>query len=190
MEYLKPQENQLLSGKMEVSPASKKDLSGLAAGLKHLVGEGAAAQCVFVLQSMAGENYILHCDKAVKEFGRRLTQPLQGKESFLRLSPAAKFSDVKSFSSLDKIGFQKRNSRDFHSIGLLEFETPKGQPFSLAFDLTYGTVAANEKDQDKMLVLYAPGTGNQALETIRRHYGGKWQKELELDPETGNFAAL
>lgn len=171
---------------LEVSLVSKKDLEKLESWLQPLIGEEAAGQCTFVLQSMADENYRSHCKNATQEFGRRLAERFGDEESFFELAPHAKFSDVKSFSSLDKIGFQKRNPKDYHSVGLLEFDMPKGQSFSLAFDLTYGAVAG-KKDQDEISVLYSPGTGKPALEMLLNHYGGSWKRELEFNKKNGKF---
>lgn len=185
-EHLKQKNIPPSFGQLEVSLASKEDLKNLERKLAPLIGEEPAQQYAFVLQSMSEEDFRNHCDKAVKEFGQRLATSFGDEESFFELAPDAKFNVARSYSpSLDKVGYQNMRHND---IALLEFANQKERPFTLAVDLAYGTVAAGEKDQDKMLVFYIPGAEKPALEALRNHYGGFWQKELEFDPSSGRFA--
>jgi len=156
-----------------------KDLEKL---LTPLLGEEGAEQCAFVLRSMAEKDFTNHCEKATQEFGRELNRRFGEEESFFELVPPVNFSDVRNSSPLEKIGYRG----GYHSVGLLEFNPENKQAFSLALDLTYGDVAV-EKRSGLALALYCPGTGKQALEMLKNHYGGSWRKELMLNKKTGQF---
>jgi len=185
MENPESKEMPFFETRLKFLPASWKDLERIEKWLHPFIGKSAAQQCAFVLRSMSDEDFRNHCDEAVKEFGRRLAYRFGDEESFFDLARHARFGVTRSYSStLDKVGYQ--NTRH-HDVALLEFENPKGPPFSLVFDLVYGVVAAKEKNLDKSLALFIPGTGKKVLEALEAHYGGKWRKEMNFNPENGHF---
>jgi hypothetical protein len=184
MEYLGPKENPFVFRRFEASLHSEKDLENLKNRLRPLLGEEASEQCAFVLRSLADENFQNDCEQATQEFGRRLTHRFGDEESFFDLAPRAKFSDARSYKFLSNSG----KILDHHSVGLLEFNPPKGRPFSLAFDLTYGDVFGSLK-KDPISVFCTPGTRERTLEVLKNHYGGSWKVEYEFDPRTGNFVS-
>ncbi|HBP01516.1 MAG: hypothetical protein UY41_C0028G0003 [Candidatus Moranbacteria bacterium GW2011_GWE1_49_15] len=167
----------------EFSLGKQEDLEKLESWLGGKIGTEEAAQCVFVLRSMAAEDFVNHCNDATKEFGIKLSQKFGGEESFFDLVPDAAYSDAKSRTPLAKIGYRKG---DFHSVGLLEMNLPDERNFTLAFDLTYGDISG-KGERDSALVLYSPGGEKRALEGLSGHYGGSWETDFEFDRETGRF---
>jgi hypothetical protein len=178
------QKNETLPGKqLEISLKSEKDFSNLENWLQPLIGAEEAAQCVFALRSMAGEDFANRCKDATKEFGRRLAEHFGGEESFFDIAPSANFYETRSNSPLAKVGYHRG---DYHSVGLLEFKPSKGQTFALTFDLTYDDVSSKSK-RGAILILYSQGTREQAMNMLKDHYGGLWKIEFAFDKKTDNF---
>jgi hypothetical protein len=169
---------------MEISLSSPEDLAKLENHLLPLLGDDAAEQCVFVLRSMADDITANRCHDATKEFGRGLATSFGDEESFFDLAPDAKFSDTQSQQFLSNSGKALKH----HSVGLLEFNPPQGQPFALAFDLTYGEVFGSER-KNAISFFHSPGTREQAMQMLKNHYGGSWGVEYEFNPQNGRFVA-
>ncbi|OGF20534.1 hypothetical protein A2316_02440 [Candidatus Falkowbacteria bacterium RIFOXYB2_FULL_38_15] len=167
---------------LEISLTSEKNLETLKRQISPLLGEEATEQCVFVLNSMAADDYRNHCKDATQEFGRKLAENFGGEESFFDLAPPCRYSDTRSNSSLNKVNY----SGKYHSVGLIEFKVPDKKPFSIIFDLTYGVVSGN-KNQDKILVIQTPESGEKVMEVLKEHYGGKWSRSFFFNKENGNF---
>jgi hypothetical protein len=166
----------------ETSLSSEKDFEKLESQLQTFLGSEEAAQYVFVLKTITEENYANHCNNATQEFGKGLAKQFGGEESFFELSPESKFSDVRSYTPLNKMGYQG----EFHSIGLLEFKNTEQKNSSLIIDLTYGTVSKNVK-QEAILVKYISTTGEEVMNILHNHYGGSWKKDLDFNKESGKF---
>ncbi|MDD5652412.1 MAG: hypothetical protein PHX98_03395 [Candidatus Moranbacteria bacterium] len=159
----------------------EKDYEKLEIWLAPLIGKEGAEQCVFVLKTMEGENFLNHCDEAVKEFGKRLNERLGDEESFFDLCPSARYMTVRSEKSLDKIGY----ICEHHDIGMLEIPKNKEREF-IVFDLSYGNVM-REGRRKAIAVSYFSGERRELLEKIKNKYGGKWEIKFELDKKKGNF---
>lgn len=184
VKHSKPENIPPLFEQVEISLASEKDLKNLESRLQPLLGKDAAEQCVFVLRSMADENFVNRCQDASKEFGRGLAANFGEEESFFELAPFAKFSVARSSNFVTKGGKSLKN----HDVAILELESPQRQPFSLIFDLTYGDVVGSVK-KDPISVFYSFRKNKEVMQMLGNHYGGSWKKELEFNPKTGHFVA-
>ena len=168
---------------IEISLNSKEKFKDLENWLNPMLGIEGASQCTFIINSLAKEDFVNHCDKATQTFGKELAEHFGGEESFFDIVPYAEFSDVRSYSQLEKINV---SAMRHHSVGLLEINQPGKQPFSLSIDLNYGTVS-NRSDQNSILVLYCPETGNSAMNMLKNRYGGSWKKEYIFNKDTNKF---
>lgn len=182
MEFPEPRNEKMHPEKMEASLDSEEELSRLENWLRNFLGTDEAEQCVFVLKSMAQDSFANHCQEATTEFGKNLAEHFGGEESFFEISPSADFCDARSNGYLSKVNY----TDDYHSVGILEFNSKNNQPSSLIFDLTYGNVVRKGKRKN-ILVIYSPGAKTNALETLKNTYGGSWEISMEFNKKTGNF---
>lgn len=168
---------------IEISLNSEKKVKDLENWLIPILGAEGASQCVFAINSLAEKDFVNRCDKATQEFGKELAEHFGEEDSFFDLVPHAEFSDVRSYLPPEKIN---TSPMKYHSLGLLEINQPGKQPMALSIDLTYGTVS-NKSNQDSVLILCWPATGDSALDMLRKHYGGSWKKEFLLNKNTKKF---
>lgn len=184
-ESMEKMNNQPVQKNIETLLKSQEDFDKLENWLEPMIGKEPAEQCVFVLRSMAEMDFGNQCKEATKEFGARLLQQFGGEESFFELVPSANFYDAKSNKPLMNVGYRG----DFHSVGVLEFKPENKEPFSLIFDLTYGTISSESKNE-AIMAINCPGTKEKAVSALGQQYGGSWEIEFKLDKKTGNFVFL
>jgi len=177
------QEKEVLKyDKKELYLDSEKDLGDFSVWLGKFLDQESTEQCIFVLRSMAEEDFVNQCDEMTKEFGKRLNERFGEEESFFDLVPSASFSDLRSTSRLHKT----RYTGDYHDVGLIVIDKEKEKSISLVFDLTYGNVV-REGSRKNVLVIGVQGDRKAALNVLNNHYGGKWEVNLEFDKNKGDF---
>ena len=174
-------ERQPTAEQLEISVTSEKDLDRLRDWLETIIGSEGAEQCVFVLKTMIDEDFRNHCKDATQEFGKRLATRFGEEESFFDLVPDAEFSDVRSYEPLSKVGYRG----DYHSVAMLELSQEEKR-VAVLVDLTYSNVASGIED-GTALVLYVPGSADDAMTTLQKKYGGVWKVDLKLNTTTGTF---
>lgn len=178
LEFSQPKSELPSKKELEIPLESEENFIRLENWLQNIIGKEEAGQCVFVLRSMAEMDFINQCQKKTQEFGKRLSEQFGGEESFFDLVPSANFYDVRSY-----------RHKAYHSVGLLEFNSPNKQPSFLIFDLAYGTVSGKGRRKD-ILVLYASGPKEQAMEKLKDHrFGGSWKIDLKFNKRTGQFVS-
>lgn len=162
--------------KIEFSLKSPEDLERVENWLKEIMNEEAAEQCAFVLKSMAEEAFPNHCNEATQAFGKNLAENYGGEESFFELAPDSEFIDARSYN------VTKVKRVDFHSVAVIEIKEEE-EVHSVIFDLTYHTVSPSEN----ALALYSQGGRAEAMEALKKNYGGTWKSELTLNKKTNTF---
>lgn len=176
------QETAPIKNNLEIDLGSENELLVLKNWLENFLGAEAVDQFVFVLKTMAGEDFGNHCNDATQEFGRRLNTRFGDEESFFDIAPDANFYDVKSQKPLTKTSYVG----DFHSVGVIELKNSNEQTISLSIDLTYNVVSASRKDQ-AILVMNSQGEAPVALESLNSRYGGQWEINYKFNKENNKF---
>ena len=171
---------------MEISLKSEKDIKNLESLLQSLIGSDGADQLIFVLRSMAEEDFVNHCKDATLEFGQRLAKRFGEEESFFEILPVSDLYDARSYKPLDKVGY----SKDYHSVVLLRIKPDGKEASSLIFDLTYGSVSSKSEKEDGILVLHSSGTKEQMMDMLNGHYGGLWKAELRFNKKDNHFVFI
>ncbi len=164
--------------------SNPKDRETMRQHLLPILGEEAAEQFIFALQSFSvdGNDYTNQCHKATRALGESLIERTGGEESFFDLAPHASYNDVQSEKgTLGKVGYRG----DFHSVGRIGVIDPtSGNEQSILVDATFSAISSNTKP---MLYITVNGGIDTSLQALKETYGGKWHIESTLNPTTGTF---
>ena len=167
---------------MEYDASSAADQKKLKDMLASVFDDEAIDQLIFILQTIAAEDYTNHCNEATKALGGRLLERYGEEESFDDLAPTMEFSDVRSYEKL------REYRGDFHSVGVISVHQPK-KKMSIIIDPTHYVVSSDAKP-GAMLVLKVEGDTQVALKALGQRYGGLWIVDCILDKKHKQFRSL
>ena len=172
-------EKEFIHQKIEVNLESEDDLDELKELLLPILGEDGSEQCIFVLKSTASEDYVNQCNKATQGFGKKLNTRFGEEESFFEIMPESEYYDVRSEGPF------KDYKGDFHSVGLLEFDSEEKEKQSLIFDLTYDDLRIGK--EGAVLIVSSTGSKETMLNYLDSRYGGIWKVSFTFDKEKETF---
>lgn len=108
-----------------------------------------------------------------------------GEESFFDLAPSTRYRDVRSETTLEKVGYRGL----FHSVGMVCAGDAR-RPISIIIDLTHFTVDGSHQKERSALVATVAGNEAAALQKLGHIYGGHWTAHFAYDSKKKAFRAI